>query len=113
MLIVDTALGARAEQGNPIRVGILGAGFMCQGVANRIINTTPGMTVAAIYGRRVARARAVYEYSGASDVLEVTTQSALADAIRAGRPAVTEDAMLQARAEHIDVLVGTARSHEC
>src|SRR6185503_13427715 len=112
MVIVDTALKARAEQGTPIRVGILGAGFMAQGLTNRIVNTTPGMTVAAIFNRRPARARAVYEYSGAADALEVSTQGALEDAIRAGRPAITGDAMLLARSEQIDVLVDTTGSVE-
>src|SRR4051794_694133 len=99
MVIVDTALRVRAEQNRPIRVGILGAGFMCQGLTTRIVNTTPGMTGAAIFTRRVARARAVYEYSGARDALEVSTQSALKNATRAARPAVTADAMLLARSE--------------
>ena len=112
MVIVDTALKARAEQNRPIRVGMLGAGFMSQGLTNRIVNTTPGMTVAAIFNRRVPRARAVYEYCGAPDAVEVSTQGALEDAIRAGRPAITADAMLLARSEHIDVLVDTTGSVE-
>jgi predicted homoserine dehydrogenase-like protein len=112
MVIVDTALGARAEQGNPIRVGIFGAGFMSQGLTNRILNTTPGMTVAAIFSRRVPRARAVFEYSGVTDALEVSTQGALEDAIRAGRAAITDNAMLLARSEHIDVLVDATGSVE-
>lgn len=112
MLIVDTALQARAEQGNPIRVGMLGAGFMSQGLTNRIVNTTPGMTVAAIFNRRVQRARGVYEYSGIQDALEVSTQGALEDAIRAGRAAITDDAMLLARSDQIDVLVDATGSVE-
>ena len=31
MILVDNALKARAEQGKPIRVGLLGSGFMGQG----------------------------------------------------------------------------------
>src|SRR5215813_3704619 len=112
MLIVDTALKARAEQGNPIRVGILGAGFMAQGLTNRIVNTTPGMTVAAIFNRRVERARKVFAYSGVTDVAEVASLDALEDAVRAGRPAVTDDGMLLARCSRIDVLVDTTGSVE-
>jgi predicted homoserine dehydrogenase-like protein len=54
MFIVDTALKARAEQGTPIRVGILGAGFMSQGLTNRIVNTTPGMTATSFIPQEVA-----------------------------------------------------------
>ena len=52
MWILDTALKARADQNRPIRVGIVGAGFMCQGLTNQIVNSTPGMRVVAISNRR-------------------------------------------------------------
>jgi predicted homoserine dehydrogenase-like protein len=112
MMIVDTALKARAESGTPIRVGILGAGFMSQGLANRIVNTTPGMTVVAVYNRRVQRALDVYRYCGVTDIAEVSVQDALEDAIRAGKAAVTGDAFLLARSDQIDVLVDTTGSVE-
>jgi hypothetical protein len=55
MWIVDTALKARADQNRPIRVGIVGAGFMCQGLTNQIVNSTPGMRVVAMSNRRPSR----------------------------------------------------------
>src|SRR5437763_716413 len=36
MIIVDNALKARQEQGKPIRVGMVGAGFMGQGLTNQV-----------------------------------------------------------------------------
>ena len=45
MIIVDTALQAREEEGRPIRVGMVGAGFMGQGLTNQIVNSVPGMRV--------------------------------------------------------------------
>ncbi len=33
MIIVDTALKAREKEGRPIRVALIGAGFMSQGLA--------------------------------------------------------------------------------
>jgi predicted homoserine dehydrogenase-like protein len=48
MIIVDRALRAREEEGRPIRVGMLGAGFMAQGLANQIRNSVPGMNIVAI-----------------------------------------------------------------
>ncbi len=110
MIIVDNLLTARAAQGKPIRVGILGAGFMAQGLTNRIVNTTPGMSVVAVFNRRAQRAIDVYRYSGLTDIVEATTQNTLEDAIRAGRPVVTEDAFLLARSAQIDVLVDTTGS---
>ena len=63
MIIVDTALKARAADGRPIRVGMIGAGFMARGIANQIINSVPGMRLSAIYARRVEQAVSVYSYA--------------------------------------------------
>ena len=52
MWIVDTELKALADQNRPIRVVIIGAGFMCQGLTNQIVKSTPGMRVVAISNRR-------------------------------------------------------------
>ena len=110
MVIVDNALKARAEQNNPIRVGILGAGFMAQGLTNRIVNTTPGMSVGAVFSRRPERAVEVFRYSGLTDVVEASTQDGLEDAIRDYKPVVAADAFLLARSSQIDVLVDTTGS---
>ena len=113
MIIVDDALRAREEQGTPIRVGLIGAGFMARGLANQIINSVPGMRLVAIYNRRVERAIDAFTY--ASDELEpvvVETQDALEDAILNKKPAVTQDAFLLARSSQIDVLVETTGSVE-
>ena len=61
MILVDTALQERQAQGKPIRVGIVGAGFMCQGLTNQIENSIPGMRVATISNRKVQRAVDVYK----------------------------------------------------
>ena len=52
MIIVDRALQARAEAGNPVRVGMIGAGFMGRGIANQIINSVPGMELVGSGNRR-------------------------------------------------------------
>ena len=64
MWIVDTALKAREEQNRPIRVGIVGAGFMGQGLTNQIVHSVPGMRVVAISNRQVERAVSVFKYAG-------------------------------------------------
>jgi predicted homoserine dehydrogenase-like protein len=112
MIIVDQMLHAREREGRPIRVGMIGAGFMAQGLANTIENSVPGMHVAAIYGRRLERAIHVYEYAGHADSVVATTQGGVEDAIRSGRPVVTEDASLLCRSEEIDALVDVTGSVE-
>ena len=38
MIIIDTALREREAAGRPIRVGMIGAGFMGQGLVNQIVH---------------------------------------------------------------------------
>jgi len=112
MWIVDTALKEREDQNRPIRVGIIGAGFMCQGLTNQITHSTPGMRVAAISNRRVERAIGVFHYSGFEDVAVAGSQQQLNHAVERSKPIVTEDAMLMARSDLIDVLVDVTGSVE-
>lgn len=112
MIIVDTALKRREAEGKPIHVGLLGAGFMAQGVANQIVNSVAGMRLVAIQNRHLKKALHVFDYAGRRDVVVATRQDQFEDAIRTGRPVATEDGMLLARSEHIDVLVDTTGSVE-
>jgi predicted homoserine dehydrogenase-like protein len=112
MLLVDTALRRREEEGRPIRVGIVGAGFMTQGLTNQITHGTPGMQVVAISNRKPTRALDVFRYAGLENVRIAETQRALDDDIAAGRPAAAEDALLLARSEHVDVVVDATGSVE-
>ena len=112
MIIVDTLLKKREEQGKPIRVAILGAGFMCQGLTNQIANSAPGMRIVAIYSRKPEKAIHVLTYSGLTNPVEATTQSQLDDAIRAGKPVFTQDGFLLARSPEIDLIVDTTGSVE-
>jgi predicted homoserine dehydrogenase-like protein len=112
MIIVDNALKVREAEGRPIRVASIGAGFMGQGLTNQIVNSVPGMRMVAAYNRRGQRAIDMFAYAGREDTVVATTQDQVEDAIRAGKPVVTEDAFLLARSEQIDVLVDVTGSVE-
>ena len=105
MLIIDKALQAREDAGNPIRVGMIGAGFMGRGLAIQIAESTPGMRLVAISNRTVSRAGETYRDAGIDNAEMVTSVSSLEDAIHNNRPAITDDAMLLAEAGNIDCLV--------
>src|SRR5438874_7969657 len=112
MIIVDNALKARAEQGKPIKVAILGGGFMAQGLTNQIVNSVPAMSMVAIYSRKPQKAIHVLTYSGLENPIEAIGQSQLDDAIRDGKPVFTQDVMLLARSEQVDLIVDTTGSVE-
>ncbi len=105
MFIVDTALKARAEAGKPIKVGMIGAGFMGRGIANQIANSVPGMELVAIFNRNLDGAKRAYAEAGIEDVREVKTVSDLEASIAQGQYAVTDDAMLLCQAEGIEALI--------
>jgi predicted homoserine dehydrogenase-like protein len=105
MLIVDTALKKREAEGKPVRVGMIGAGFMGRGLANHILNNVPGMKLVAVSNRTLAGAKLAYVEHGAPEPLVATSQGQLEDAIRSGKPVITEDANLLVDSDNIDCLV--------
>jgi predicted homoserine dehydrogenase-like protein len=105
MIIIDRALEARAAAGNPIKVGMIGAGFMGRGIANQIVNSVPGIELVAISNRQIDAAKQAYSEAGIEDIQVVATVGELEDAIANGKYAVTEDAKLLCRAESIDALI--------
>ena len=103
MIIVDRALAERAREGRPVRVALVGAGFMGRGIALQILTATPGMELVAICNRTVEKAREAYALAGADDIALVDSPAALDAA--GGRPAVTEDPSVVCRAETVDAVV--------
>jgi predicted homoserine dehydrogenase-like protein len=112
MIIVDTALEAREKEGRPIRVALIGAGFMSRGLANHIVNTTPGMRLVGVYNRGTERAFDLCQYAGVKDVVSPTAQREVDLAIREGKTVATGDAFLLARSSEVDVLVDVTGSVE-
>jgi predicted homoserine dehydrogenase-like protein len=105
MFIVDTALKKRAAEGRPVRVALVGAGFMARGVANQIVNSVPGMKLVAISNRTIATAGRAWREAGVEDFKEVSNLASLNECIVKGTPVITEDALMLCEADGIDVLI--------
>jgi predicted homoserine dehydrogenase-like protein len=112
MQIVDTALERRRREGDPIRVAMVGAGFMGRGIALQILSSVPGMRLVAIANRTLDKAYQAYREAGAEDVVEVSTPDELEAAIASDRYAVTDDPLLLARQPGIDALIEVTGSIE-
>ena len=112
MLLVDHALKAAEARGKPIRVAIVGAGFMSQGLANQIAHSTPGMRIVAVSNRKPQRAARRPCAMPASAMRGWSARSRSSTRYRAGRPAATEDALLLCRSDHVDVVVDATGSVE-
>ena len=105
MQIVDTALAQRQSEGRPVRVGMVGAGFMARGIALQLAGRIPGLRLVAIANRTLENARRAYDEAGLGAATVCETAPALQAAIEAGKPAITQDPLLVASCPHVDVLV--------
>ena len=105
MIIVDNALEERRRAGNPVRVAMVGAGFMGRGIALQILTAVPGMRLVATANRHVGKAHEAYALAGAEDVVEVQSEGELDDAIAADRYAVSQDPLLLARHPQVEALI--------
>ena len=105
MILIDNALEEREAAGRPIRVGMVGAGFMGRGIALQIVNFVPGMELVAISNRHLDGARRAYVEAGVEDIRVVESSEQIDDAIASGTYAITEDSDLLCQAEQIDAIV--------
>jgi predicted homoserine dehydrogenase-like protein len=105
MIIIDKALEGRHRDGNPIRVAMVGAGFMGRGIALQLATVVPGLQLVAISNRHSEGAHRAYAEAGIEKVREVGTVSQLESAITCGEYAITEEAALLCQAEGIDAII--------
>lgn len=105
MIIIDRALEKRHREKNPVRVAMIGAGFMGRGIALQIQNYVPGMELVAIANRHMDGAKRAYREAGVIEYQVVETIAQIEEAVALGRYAVTEDAQLVCRADGIDAII--------
>lgn len=112
MIIVDTALEKREKEGNPIRVGIVGAGYMGRGISAQLLRPPVGMRLAAISNRTISKAEQALLAAGRNGFRRVTSASQLDETVGRGEVAVTEDPLLLCDAASIDVIIDATSDME-
>ncbi len=112
MIIVDRALQQRERDRNPVRVGMVGAGFMGRGVALQILNSIPGMRLVAISNRHPEAAKRIYVEAGAESVSAVDSVGQLEAALEREEYAVTDNPMILCEARGIDAILEVTGSIE-
>jgi predicted homoserine dehydrogenase-like protein len=105
MIIVDTALAKREAEGKPIRVALVGAGFMGRGFVNQVVNSVPGMELAAIVNRTQANAERAFREAGVTEWEIVDDAQGLDKALGRGVPAITSSYQAVCESESIDAIV--------
>jgi predicted homoserine dehydrogenase-like protein len=103
----------RAEAGNPVTLGIVGAGQMGLGLVNQL-EPLPWFNVTGVADRDIDRARAAYRSAGVPDevIVEVDDLAAAERAQSAGRRVITRSAELLAHLPFNEAIVDATGSPE-
>lgn len=105
MIIIDAALQRRADEGRPVRVGMVGAGAMGRALALQIRQHTPGMELVGVCNRTPAAAERALREAGHEELVAASTAADVDRAAARGVPAVTDDPAALCAAESVDVLL--------
>lgn len=105
MIIVDTALAKRYAEKNPIKVGMVGAGFMGKAIALQICTSVQGMELVAISNRTIEKAKQAYEFAGVKKIEETDSISSLEKNIKEGKYSITNNPDLLCEANGIEAII--------
>lgn len=105
MIIVDTALAKRAANGKPVRVALVGGGYMARCIALQLVTAAKGISLVAVVNRTVGKAEAAYAGAGVAQTRRVSSVAALQQAIEAGQPAVTDDPSVVCESGMVDAII--------
>lgn len=105
MIIVDKALERRQLDNNPIKVGMVGAGYMGRGMAAVIERNLVGMQLVAIANRTLENAEGAFADAGVDECTSVRDQATLDDLLDRGGRAVTSDPLLLCRTPGIEAII--------
>lgn len=105
MFIVDRELDRLHQSRMPIRVAMVGAGFMARGIARQLLHYTRGIELVAIANRHVEGAVAAFSESGEHAVQVISSADALEDCTSRRVRAVTDDPRVLCDAPSVDVIL--------
>jgi len=105
VIIIDKALEELHRGNNPIRVALVGAGYMGSGIALQIIRFTKGMRLVAISNRTTSEAEKAFRQADVEQVVPVETVEQLQEAINKDQYAITDNATSLCEASGIDAII--------
>jgi predicted homoserine dehydrogenase-like protein len=105
MIIIDSALRTLENENSPIKVAMVGAGFMAKAVAYQLCKFTPGILLVAISNRNMDKAKTALQAADVMNAEEVSSVATLEKNIRVGVPSVTNNPLLLTAAKGIDAII--------
>jgi predicted homoserine dehydrogenase-like protein len=105
MMSVDTTLQQREAKGDPIRVGMVGAGATGRAIALQLGTPVPGMRLVAIANRTPAHAERAFREAGVQEWKRAGSARDAEAAIARGLPVVADDPSVLTGCDAIDILL--------
>lgn len=105
MMAIDELLQQRDDQGDPIKVALVGAGVAARMISQQLLTPLKGIRLVAIGDRTLANAERAYKEAGVNSTAPATTTSEVEDAIANRAYAVTDNPMLLCEARNVDIIV--------
>jgi predicted homoserine dehydrogenase-like protein len=102
---LDTELRKREDRGDPIRVGMVGAGATGRAIALQLGTPAPGIRLVAIANRTLAHGERAFREAGVTDWCRVESAREASAAIAQGSAVLTEDPAVLTACDDIDLLV--------
>jgi predicted homoserine dehydrogenase-like protein len=109
---VDTALREREAVGQPIRVGMVGAGATGRAIALQLGTPVPGIRLVAISNRTLEHAKRAFREAGIQKWFRVTSAEEADAAITRGQAVLTDDPSVLTTCHAIDLLIEVTGSVE-
>jgi len=104
-VMVDTSLQLCEQRGQPIRVGMIGAGATGRAIALQLATPVAGIRLVGIANRTLKNGERAFKESGISVWLTVTSARAAGTAIDLGIPVLTEDPTVLVGCDSVDLIV--------
>ncbi|MGB6158842.1 MAG: NAD(P)-dependent oxidoreductase, partial [Acidobacteriaceae bacterium] len=105
MSAVDNALQKLEASGNPIRVGMVGAGATGRAIALQLGTPVPGMRLVAIANRTEENAERAFREAGFPNCAVVDSAHEAEEHIARGVPVLTTDPSVLTACRAIDVIL--------
>ena len=105
MIIVDTALARRAAEHNPVRVALVGGGYIARTIALQLLTSVKGMRLVAIANRSIDKAAQAYRNAGLNEFTPVRSAAELQRAIETHHYAITDNYEAVCQAGAVDVVI--------
>ena len=102
---IDTALQELESKGQPIRVGMVGAGATGRAISLQLGTPVPGMRLVAIANRTLSHAERAFREGGVFEWARVSSPAEAAAHIQRGLPVMTDDPAVLTACDAIDVIV--------